>query len=292
MNRCADQRGIALVIVLWLIALLSLLALGQTAAVRTETRVTANQLESASARAAAYGCIQLALLEMMRPPAARTWDVDGTVHSATLEEARLSVRITDESGKVDINFASGPLLDTLLQAADVEEAARWSLVDAILDWRDPDNLRRAHGAEAADYQTAGLDYTPRNAPFRRIEELTLVRGMTAALYHTLAGSITVHSGNAHLNGELATSPLLQRMLQGEWMTEGYSDALDTPPPALAVARGGGRVYSLRCAAHLPSGVREEAEVLVRLTPARGNAAPLHEILLWRAGAAVSTLLDR
>lgn len=292
MNRCADQRGIALVIVLWLIALLSLLAVGQTAAVRTETRVTANQLESARARAAAYGCIQLAVLEMMRPPATRTWDVDGAEHAAQLEEAQLAVRLTDESGKVDLNFASGPLLDALLQAAEVEEAARWSLVDAILDWRDPDGLRRAHGAEAADYQAAGLDYVPRNAPFRRIEELTLVPGMSAALYHTLADSITVHSGNIHLNGELATSPLLQRMLQGEGAAEGYDDALETPLPAIALARGGGRVYSLHCVAHLPSGVRAQAEAVVRLTPPRGNAAPLHEILVWREDAVVPTPPDR
>ena len=35
-----------------------------------------------------------------------------------------------------------------------EEAAK--LLDAVLDWRDPDSLKRPNGAEESDYAQAGL----------------------------------------------------------------------------------------------------------------------------------------
>lgn len=279
------NRGIALVIVLWLIALLSLLSIGQTATVRTETLVTGNHVEAARARAAAYGCIQLGLLELMRPPAARSWHADGEINTAMLDDAMLYVHISDESGKVDINLASGPRLDALLRAAGVEDGARQDLVEAILDWRDPDSLRRARGAEEAEYRAAGLGYGPRNGVFQSIEELSLVLGITPALYHTLADSITVHSGSADLNPDLAVGALLQRMLHdGMDDSDVSEEAATATPRAVARGSGGGRVFTLNCAVERPSGVRGQIEAVVRLTPARG-AVPLHEVLVWREGLA-------
>jgi general secretion pathway protein K len=284
------NAGIALVIVLWLIALLSLLAVGQTATVRTETLVTGNQVTAAQARAAAYGGIQLGLLELLRPSQARNWHADGSVYPAELDGVALHISLADETGKVDLNFASGPLLDALLRAAEVEDDVRIPLVDAILDWRDPDDLRRADGAEREAYAAAGLDYAPRNGPMQSTEELMLVLGMDAALYHTLADSITVHSGNAVFNPTVASGRVLQRMVQ-DGVTQGGTvgvhddDGADAAPPA-AAARGGaaGRVYTVRCTAQMPDGVREQYEALVRVTPARGAGAPLHEMLVWREGA--------
>ncbi len=280
-----SNAGIALVIVLWLIALLSLLAVGQTATVRTETLVTGNQLAAARARTAAYGGIQIGLLELLRSPQARTWRADGTVYDATLDDAVLRISLADEIGKVDINFASGPLLDALLRAAGVEDDVRAQLVDAILDWRDPDNLRRADGAEREAYAAAGLDYAPRNGPMQSTEELMLVLGMDAALYHLLADSITVHSGNAVFNPTVVSGQVLQRMMQdgeGQGSNAGLHEDGDAAPPAAAARTGsGGRVYTVRCAAQMPDGVREQYEALVRVTPARGTGAPLHEVLVWR-----------
>lgn len=279
------NRGIALVIVLWLITLLSLLSIGQTATVRTETLVTGNHVEAARARAAAYGCIQLGLLELMRPAAARAWQADGEINTAMLDDATLYIRISDESGKVDINLASGPRLDALLRAAEVADGARQDLVDAILDWRDPDSLRRASGAEEAEYRAAGLGHGPRNGVFQSIEELSLVLGMSPALYHILADSITVHSGSADLNPDLAVGALLQRMLhEGMDGAEASAESTTATPRAVARGSGGGRVFSLRCAVERPSGVRGQVEAVIRLTPAR-SAVPLHEVLVWREGLA-------
>jgi len=55
------------------------------------------------------------------------------------------------------------------------------IADAILDWIDDDDRPRRFGAEANDYSGLQPPYGPRNAPLESIEELLLVRGVTAAL---------------------------------------------------------------------------------------------------------------
>jgi general secretion pathway protein K len=45
------------------------------------------------------------------------------------------------------------------------------LVDAILDWRDEDDLHLVNGAEDPDYKAAGLPYGAKDGPFDSLEEL-------------------------------------------------------------------------------------------------------------------------
>mgnify|MGYP003693570865 CR=1 FL=1 len=62
--------------------------------------------------------------------------------------------------------APDALLKNLFQTAagaDADTAAR--LVDAIGDWKDADDLKQPRGAEAPEYQAAGLAYKPANASF-------------------------------------------------------------------------------------------------------------------------------
>ena len=55
-------------------------------------------------------------------------------------------------------------------------------MDAIADFRDPDDLRRLNGAEDADYQSAGLKHGAKDGPFKAIEELQQVLGVDHDLY--------------------------------------------------------------------------------------------------------------
>ena len=94
---------------------------------------------------------------------------DGTVHTWDADEARISVSALDESGKIDLNVASDALLKGLLKSAGgLDETQASRLVDAIGDWKDPDDLRRANGAEAADYRAAGSPYLPANGAFETL----------------------------------------------------------------------------------------------------------------------------
>lgn len=51
-----------------------------------------------------------------------------------------------------------------------------ALTDALLDYRDADDLRRLNGAEASEYRAAGLDRGPRNGDLLSATELQRVYG--------------------------------------------------------------------------------------------------------------------
>ncbi len=65
--------------------------------------------------------------------------------------------------------------------------------DSIVDFRDPDNFVRPHGAEVAEYRTASLSWGPKNAPFDGTEELQQVLGMTNEIYERSAAHLTAFS---------------------------------------------------------------------------------------------------
>jgi general secretion pathway protein K len=92
------------------------------------------------------------------------------------------VRIDNESGKININGANEQLLKMMMDAFDMEDEEKSIIVDSILDWRDKDDLHRAHGAENDYYNALPEPYDCKNDAFDSVEELLLVRGITQELY--------------------------------------------------------------------------------------------------------------
>jgi len=207
------MRGIALVLVLWITVLLTVIAGSFAYGMRNEALAARNTLSTAQARWVADGAVNRTAFELMRPKVSPdVWAPDGSVHVWDEEGARIAVVAIDESGKIDLNQAPDNLLKGLLQAAgglDADSADR--LVDVIGDWKDADDLRRPNGAEAPEYQAAGLPYKPSNAPFEAVPELQRVLGMTPALYAKLADSLTVHSRMAGVNPVYASRTVLMSL---------------------------------------------------------------------------------
>ncbi len=284
------QGGIALVVVLWLVALLALMAVSQSATVRTETLVVGNLVESANARAAAWAGLQLAIADLAKPIPAREMSRDSSINTLRFDQANLSVAITDESGKVDINVASATVLGKLFAASGVIQERREALVDAILDWRDRDSLRRLNGAEEEEYRVAGLDYGPRNGPFQSLEELALVIGVDASLYHALIENLTIYAGDAAINMQVATPRLRQALrddgdslVNDDHLGEGGAEADSYVVLTARGMRSTGAVFSIAVEARLDNGVREQVDAVVRFMPTRANAPLRYEFLRWREG---------
>jgi general secretion pathway protein K len=297
------QQGIALVIVLWVITLLGVIAASYAVSTRLETAQARNWGESAQARAIAEAGIRIAVMELLRPVTTaedieNKWRADGTVYETDFAGAGLRIAIADETGKIDLNEAPAELLDGLLQTTDITEEERLQLVDAILDWRDDDQLRRLNGAEENEYRATGLGYGPRNGPFASIEELALVLGMHADLYHKLEGAVTVYTSARGINPDVALRQVLlavpgidplevdDHFLQKE---QNDIDRLPPPPPLVIddqyLSGGlGYPVYSVHVEAKTPGGSVERIAAVVRLTRRvsvkQGESRPF-ELLSWK-----------
>jgi general secretion pathway protein K len=203
------ERGVALVIVLWTVMLLTVIAANFVFAMRTETLVARNAVSSAQAEAMANGAVHRALYETFKPAAdANTWKADGRERQWEQNGAKIKVVMMDESGKIDINTSSDALLMGLLLSIGVDAAKAAQLLDAILDWRDADTLPRPNGAEREAYQAAGLKYEPANAPFEAVEQLQQVLGMTHDIYFRLAPLVTVYSRQPGINTLVAPRGVL------------------------------------------------------------------------------------
>ena len=101
--------------------------------------------------------------------------------------------VTDESGKININAlikvdSTGQVAhDTLMKLPNMTE----EIADAIIDWIDGDDDPRPSGAESDYYSALTPPYRCKNGPLDTLEELLMVRGVTAQL---LFGSDTNRNG--------------------------------------------------------------------------------------------------
>jgi general secretion pathway protein K len=234
------QRGLALVAVLWVLVLLSLLAANLSQGSRSNAQLAQNLVAATQGRYASEAGMQWALWNLQQAPDEQ-WLADGSVQLLLLDDIPVRVALQDESGKIDLNAAPVELLGGLFLAAGMDSATADAMADAIMDWRDDDDLRRLNGAEDDDYLAAGREDGAKDAPFDKIEELQLVLGMTADIYRRVKGSVTVLSGMPAINPLFAPRlALLALPGADEGTVDQYIeqrrrnrlDGLDAPEPPL------------------------------------------------------------
>jgi general secretion pathway protein K len=122
--------------------------------------------------------------------------------------------IEDTANAVNLNTATPPLLRAMLRAVGAGEARAGELAAAIVDWREkgdgPAAIRKRQ-----QYLAARLAYAPPEAPFRSVDELGLVVGMSAELLATLKPHLTVWSsyGPARTSADPVIRTAMQRVRQ-------------------------------------------------------------------------------
>ena len=294
MNRFHRQSGIALIAVLWLTVLLTVIASGFAFSMRSEVLSARNALSSAQARVLADGAVERTMFELQRPRnLPDVWLADGAPHTWQEGEAAMAAIAVDETAKIDLNAAQDGLLMGLLQnVGGVDADTAQHIVEAIADWKDPDDLRRPNGAEDADYRAAGAKYHPANAPFAVVGELQRVLGMTPELYAKIADSLTVYSRQAGINTTTASRNVLMAIpgVTAEAVDayiaqreEARANKLPLPafPGAGNTATGAVAVWRIRTQATMPDGVTFVREAVMRPSP-----YPKRPViaLLWQEGS--------
>ena len=155
---------------LWLVVLVGVTGYELSVRARTRRLAVANALEFIQARAAAEAGLESArsvLEQRLRQPFASR--VRSTADAAidplgdlsliradtlALGNVRESTDIQDAGAFLQINRATEDDVRRFLIALPMDASAADRAAQRILDWRDPDSFRRAHGAEREDYLKA------------------------------------------------------------------------------------------------------------------------------------------
>lgn len=289
-------RGVAFLLVLWVIAMLSIL-LGSFALVaRTENLQARHLFDSTQARYAAEAGLNLAVFELRKADPNMRWVGDGRPYTFGYGEAEIEIRIRDDSGKIDINAPNPERLSGLFAARGLELEQAEALAAAIVDWTDGDDLAQPNGAEIDDYKALGLSYGPKNAPFDTVSELQQVLGMNYDLYSKIEPSLTIYSGRSDPNLGFANE---ETLIAAGCTPEQARLIIETrnllPPgdPAASqipgcdgvtpiVAGGGGLTYSVESRAKLPNGASTTLDATIRMGGINAAGRP-YVILRWRDG---------
>ncbi|WP_407352264.1 type II secretion system minor pseudopilin GspK [Luteimonas sp. R10] len=203
MNR-GRQRGIALLTVLLLVAVMAVLVMGVLDDIRFGLRRADNAQSVAQAQWHALGAEALALAQIerlaARDPGRTTSEGDwnGRAFVFPVESGAISARLSDATACFNLNsvveggastyFANDPGVAqyvVLLQALGFSEHEAHALADSLVDWIDSDQQREGLGHEDATYARGRDGYRTAGTLLAETSELRAIHGYTAEVYARL-----------------------------------------------------------------------------------------------------------
>lgn len=197
-----------MVAVLWIVSVLSLLAIASGFQVWVEAKLTSFQLDRMREKRLCLAAVELAkgVLQKRAPGADSLKDPWGNnpeiFKEVDLEEGKMSLDravssdggetlhlygLEDEEGRIPVNRAPLEVLKAV-PGMTAEAAA------AIVDWRDEDSKETPGGAEETYYRSLDPAYSCKNGALESVEELLLVRGVTPEIYSQVRPWLTVYGG--------------------------------------------------------------------------------------------------
>lgn len=191
------ERGVALVVVLWVVLVLSLLIGGFAFTMHVETQLQSYHRKALKADALTRSGLELARLALQQD--AQGPDADITAPNQAwvtnrnwfveheLGEGKIWVTITDEESKLPLNRLTPGQWRRLLDLLGVDPADADVIADSVADWIDDNDLHMLNGAEDEYYESLVPPYRAKNAPVDHVEELLLVRGVTKELMYGVVG---------------------------------------------------------------------------------------------------------
>lgn len=239
---CSRQRGVALLVVLWVLALLSLLLGGLAGWVQLESRQALWLRQNTEALLAAEAGLNMTVQSLLDPAQRKRWVADGRITTLRLDDTQLTVSIRSELGKLDVNSAPTADLIRLLQACGANRAQTSAFSQAL-------------SAQRNDGQS----------PLRVLEEVRSLPGMTRALYARVLPEITVWSGLDRPEPAFSSASLRRALNLPHQSAEGADP---------------GSVLTIDTRAERPGGVVALLQTTVLLSPSEGGAQP-YRVLRWQ-----------
>jgi type II secretory pathway component PulK len=218
------RRGLALIVVLWLMAVLTLLMYAFLAEMQVEYALAGNFGDEKKAEQLAWSAVELGcatVLNDLQPwqELEGAWSHDdlgffefplgdGAItlfHPTFEEDGRMRWGLEDEASKINLNAAPK---DVLLRLPGVTE----EIADSVIDWRDQDSNPGPNGAEDAYYQTLDPPYRCKNQPFETVEELLFIRGMTPEILYGKDANLNGRFEKGEVEGSNRPDPALYMLV--------------------------------------------------------------------------------
>ena len=203
-NARQTQSGIALIIVMVTITVLSILVAGFAYSMKVETKLAQNANSEVELTWLGRSGVEFARWVLAQQTTIPNEPYDalnqvwaggnggfGTTNSPLegvslkdyhLGDGSFSVTITDLERKFNINIADQTTLEQALRLVGANPGDYTTIVNSILDWIDPDNATRVSGAESDYYQGLTPAYFAKNGPIDDLSELLLIKGVTPEIY--------------------------------------------------------------------------------------------------------------
>ncbi|HXT15693.1 MAG TPA: type II secretion system protein GspK [Gemmatimonadaceae bacterium] len=223
----SNRRGVALLAALWMVVAIATVALQFSIEAHERRTVGILVSERGVQRALATGA--LALIEAKLDYALRVapsgsnaqrlrsfdpWlDID-SIYTGTIQVDSIDVEVQahDLGEQLNINQLTENDFQTFFSYLLKDYQKSTQLAQSIMDWRDADSIPRPNGAERDAYIKAEMLSLPTNSPFREVEELRDVMGMTPEIYAEASPYFTTR-GTGLVNINTAPAAVL-RVLPG------------------------------------------------------------------------------
>lgn len=212
-----DRRGIALLMVLWVLALITVLAMSFSLATKQEDLSTRNFSDESRAYYAATAAYEevVSYLGDDKDPTVDYIDDEGNFVTdkerppvegkRVVDGIELNIKLSDEESRLNINNIGPDVLKRLFLKAGISQDETAELVDCTLDWRGPANAHRVFGTDSSYYESLDPPYRCKNLPFDSVAELMLVKGFKMEYLYgggetaPIADLLTVYGKGLNIN---------------------------------------------------------------------------------------------
>ncbi len=207
------ESGVALAMLVWFLAAMSLLIAGIAMQARVDIKLTQLHAERARAEAAADGAIQLALAQMMLNEIDSNLDTSLPFNVSFPDGSMpVHVQLRPLTGLVDLNRATEELLSRVFASVEgLDESRALNLAATVLKWRSApggDQDASMENNMGPDNGDSGM----RHARFEAIEDLLLVPGVDRQIFEALREHVYVSQrGQAGVDWRAAPAGVLQAL---------------------------------------------------------------------------------
>lgn len=223
-----NHSGIILLIVLWILMILSMLAVGLGRRASIDIALTKYQIAREKTDYLAWGAFNYALNLVKKNSEETGKEKADTLYACGIRlkdgqtpenifsnvamgegditisyepkglqpPNRVYYGLSDEERKINLNALTDQnykVLSHLIVLSGFSEEKAMSIAASAVDWKDTDSnvTHSPYGAEDNDYMSLSRPYHCKNMPFDSVEELMLVKGMASEIYDKIKNVITV-----------------------------------------------------------------------------------------------------